>query len=443
MIRRLALVQVLVLVVLGGAGAQPTSPAPTSHLVLITIDGLRPEFYLDPSSPAPELRGLVARGSHARTAEPVFPSVTYPNHSAIVTGVRPMRHGIAFNVRFEASGERGRWYEETADLKVTALWDWARAAGLKTAALSWPVTLGAKIDHLVPERDYYARKDPLERLRAATTPGFFALTRVEPEAETFKSVVRWDDFLARSAAALLREARPNLLLLHLVQTDYYQHRGGRDGGDVKPALARVDAHLGQVLAALREAGIAERATVIVTGDHGFDDYDHLVSPNEVLVRAGLRACPKPGADWRATVHVAGGGAAVFVNPTADEEARRLAESALGKAAGGRYTVLTRRELDDLGAMPGAALGLDASPGFTIDGGCGRGLTRKSHGGSHGYLPSRPTMATGFVVAGAGVRAGVALERIRLIDVAPTAARLLRLSPPAVEGRVLDEVLRSP
>ena len=64
-----------------------------------------------------------------------------------------------------------------------------------------------------------------------------------------------------------------------------------------------------------------------------------------------------------------------------------------------------------------------------------------HLGMHGYLPSRPSMATGFVAAGAGVRAGVTLERMRLIDVAPTAARLLGVSAPAVEGRVLEEILR--
>jgi arylsulfatase A-like enzyme len=286
-------------------------------------------------------------------------------------------------------------------------------------------------------------KQPLEMLRAAVAPGFFALTRVEPEGAMFKDVERWDDFLTRTAVALLRETRPNLLLLHLVQADFFQHRDGRDGARVKSAVARVDAHIGQLVAALQAAGIADRSTVIITGDHGFENYEQLVSPNEVLARAGLRGCPKAGEGWRATVHVAGGSAGVFVNPDGDAEALRLAESALRAAAPGRYTVLTRRELDELGAMPGAALGLDAAPGFTVDGGCGRGLTRGSRGGMHGYLPSRPLMATGFIAAGAGVRSGVALERIRVIDIAPTVARLLGITPPPVEGRVLDILTGGP
>ena len=418
-----------------GAGA-----AAARHLVIVSIDGLRPEFYLDLAFPAPELRALAARGAFARAVEPVFPSVTYPNHATIVTGVRPTRHGIAFNTRFDPAGERGRWYEEAADLKALPVWEWARAAGLTTAAVSWPATLGARIDHLVAERDYYMRREPLDLLRAATTPGLFALTRVEPEKGMFKDVSRWDDFLARTAAALIREARPHLLLLHLVQTDVFQHRGGRDGADVKPGLARIDAHVGQLVAALAAAGIADRATLLITGDHGFEDYDRSVSPNAVLVRAGLRACPAAGPDWRATAHVSGAAAGVFVNPPSDAEALRLAEAALRAAAPGRFTVLTRRELDELGAMPGAALGLEAAPRFTIDGSCGRGPTHAARGGMHGYLPSRPMMTTGLVAAGAGVRAGVAIERARLIDIAPTVAHLLGLKTPPVEGRVLTEIL---
>lgn len=423
-----------------GAG---TPDAPARHLVLVSIDGLRPEFYLDPSYPAPALRALVARGSHARVAESVFPSVTYPNHATIATGVGPATHGVFFNVLFEPTGERGRWYEEAADLRATPLWEWARAAGLRTASVSWPSTLGARIDFLVAERDYYARKEPLGLLAGASTPDLFALTGVAPDEGIFKDVVRWDAFLAATAAALIREARPHLLLLHLVQTDVFQHRGGREGSDVRTALGRADAHVGALVETLRGAGLADRTAVIVVGDHGFADYREVVLPNEVLARAGLRSCPKPGEGWRATAHLMGGAAAVFVNPPGDADAARAAETALRAASRGMYSVLTRRQLDRLGAMGSAALAIEAAPGFALEGSCGRGLTRKAAGGAHGYLPSRPEMATGFAVAGAGVRPGVSLGRVRLIDVAPTAARLLGLPAPRVEGRALTEILAAP
>jgi predicted AlkP superfamily pyrophosphatase or phosphodiesterase len=430
----LALALVVALATL--TAAQP----PARHLVLISIDGLRPDFYLSDAYAAPTLRALLRAGSHARAASPVFPSVTYPGHTTLVTGVRPARHGILANLVWSASGPE-RWYEEAADLRAPTLWDAARGAGLTTAAVSWPVTLGARIDWLLPERDYYRRTEPVELLRQATTPGLLERLGLTPRPEIFKNVVLWDEFLASAAAGILRGMRPRLLLLHLVQADYFQHRGGLDGPDVKQALARVDGHVASVMTALREAGLADRTTVIVSGDHGFQDVRATVQVNEILVRAGLRGCPDIREGWRATAHVSGGGAAVLVNPGVGADTAARAEEALRREARDRYTVLSRRQLDELGAMTGAAFGLEAAPGWTLGSFCvDKGETTSGPRGGHGFLPSRPSMSTGFIAAGAGVRAGVTLERIGLVDVAPTAARLLGVSLPGVDGRVLTEIL---
>ena len=435
--RRLAVALVLLgVTALAAVGAG----APRAHLVLISIDGLRPEFYRSDAYAAPELRRLARAGVSAGAAEGVFPSVTYPSHASIVTGVRPARHGISFNVLFDPAAERGRWYEEAADLRAPPLWEWARAAGLSTAAVSWPATVGAPIDLLVPERDYHQRPAPLEALRAASSPGLFERLGVTPKVEMFKDVIAWDEFLATTAAAMIRRGRPHLLLVHFVQLDYFQHRGGREAPELPAALARVDGHVATLARALSEAGIAERAAVIVTGDHGFQDVSAMALPNVILARTGLRACPRAGEGWRATAHISGGAAAIFVSPPGDAEAAAVAEQALRRDANAAFTVLTRRELDELGAMPGAALALEAAPGYAFSGSCGRALTQPGGGGTHGFLPSRPSMATGFIAAGAGVRHGVLIDRVRLIDVAPTAARLLGVTPPPVEGRVLDEVI---
>jgi predicted AlkP superfamily pyrophosphatase or phosphodiesterase len=411
------------------------------HVVIITIDGLRPEFYLDEAWDGPGLRGLMKRGAHAREVEPVFPSVTYPNHASIATGVRPARHGIAFNMRFDPTGEHLRWYGEAADFTALPIWEWARAASLSTAAVSWPSTVGARIDALVPEQDYYARRAPLELLLRSSTPGLFEQLGVTPTAEMFDEVARWDSFLTETAAAIVRQTTPRLLLLHLVEADLRQHRGDLDGPETRAAVRRIDGHLGALMRALSDAGVVRRTAVIVTGDHGFATARGTVFPNAVLARAGLRECPRPGDRWTATTHVAGAAAAVFVNPPGDPDRILQAEAALRQEAASRYTLIPRAELDRLGAMPGAAFGLEAAPGFTFGGSCNRGLTDRATSGTHGYLPSRPEMATGFIAAGDGIRAGVAVARMRLIDIAPTAARLLGLSPPPVEGRVLDEILQ--
>ncbi len=415
---------------------------PDRHVVLITIDGLRPAFYLDDAWEAPELRALVVAGASARRVEGVFPTVTYPSHASIATGVRPVRHGIAFNVRFDPAEGRPSWYAEASDLRASPIWEWARAAKLSTAAVFWPSTVGARIDALVPERDYFARKEPLELLRRSVTPGLFERLGVTPGAESFKDVTSWDVFATETAAAIIRRERPRLLLLHLVETDYRQHSEGPESGEAKAALRRVDAHIGTVVRALRDAGIASKTAVIVTGDHGFEPISGLVFPNSLLTRAGLRSCPGAQEGWRATVHVTGAAGAVFVNPPGDPAAADAAEAALWAAAPGHYTLISRTDLDRMGAFPNAAaFGLEAAPGWGMSGACDRGATGPAGGGTHGYLPSRPSMATGFIASGDGVRAGASVERMRLVDVAPTVARLLGLTPPRVEGRVLEEILR--
>jgi predicted AlkP superfamily pyrophosphatase or phosphodiesterase len=434
------LAAVALLGALVGCAMHAQGPGRARHVVIISIDGLRPEFYLDDAWAAPELRALLKAGSHARAAEGVFPTVTYPNHATIVTGVRPARHGVLSNTIPTPAGARGRWHEEVTDLRASPIWEWARAAGLTTAAVSWPVTAGARVDLLVPERDYYAQKEPLERLRADSTPGIFERLAVTPKTEIFKDVVLWDAFLTEMVTAVIRQARPNLLLVHLVQTDYFQHRVGREGAEPKAALARVDAHVGAMRRTLAEVGLADRSVIIVTGDHGFEDVRRFVHPNVLLAQAGLRGCPEPGDGWRAIAYIAGGSAAILVNPPGDAETADAAEKALRADAGGAYTIVSRVELDALGALPNAAFAIAAAPGFAMGSGCRGSLLVPGSGGQHGYLPSHPRMPTGFIAAGAGVRAGVALERVRLVDIAPTAARLLGLATPEVEGRVLGEIL---
>lgn len=436
---RLPVILLALAAVAACASVEPRA-ATSRHVVLISIDALRPEFYLDPAWNAPTLRALAAEGSHARAAEGVFPTVTYPSHASIVTGVRPMRHGIGSNTVPRADGAY-RWYEREADLRAPPLWAWTRAAGLTAAGVAWPSIIGGALEWIVAERDYWARKDPVADLTAASTPGLFERLGVTPDPAVFRNVARWDDFLGAIATGLVQRERPNLLLVHFAQADLVQHQGGRDALGLPDAVARIDGHVAALRRAVDAAGISARTTIVVTGDHGFQDVREYVYPNHALVQAGLRGCPRPG-PWRATFEASGGGGAVYVYARDDRETMARVEDILRRAAGGRYVVLTRAELDALGALPGAVLGLEAAPGWALGTSCDR-FTEPANPravGTHGFLPTRPSMATGFIAAGAGIRRGVVLDRIRLIDIAPTLARLLGVSAPPVEGRVLEDIL---
>src|SRR5256885_11229346 len=148
----------------------------------------------------------------------------------------------------------------------------------------------------------------------------------------------------------------------------------------------------------------------------------------------------PADGWGAIAYIAGGSAAILVNPPGDAATAAVAEKALRADAGDAYTIVSRAELDALGALPNAAFAIAAAPGFAMGFGCRGSLLVRASGGQHGYLPSHPRMPTGFIAAGTGVRGGVGLQRVPLAGIAATAARLLGLATPDVEGRVLGEIL---
>src|ERR1700744_6383159 len=126
---------------------------PARHVVLITIDGLRPEFYRDPSWPAPNLQHLVSEGAYALQVRPVFPSVTLPNHTAMVTGALPARSGVTLNAPFNPLSTAPSWHFDAKIIKAKTLFQALREQGMTSASVAWPITNNAPIDWDVP--DYF------------------------------------------------------------------------------------------------------------------------------------------------------------------------------------------------------------------------------------------------------------------------------------------------
>ncbi len=422
-------------------GSEPERPA--DHVVLVSIDGLRPEFYLDRSWPMPMLQQLAAEGASAEAVRSVFPSVTYPAHTTFVTGALPSRHGVPYNTPFEPSGETGRWYWEANHIRAPTLWQAARRARLVTAAVSWPVTVGAAIDFNIPETwPLEANADRIEYLRHLCSPAGL-LAEIEAEAtgrlrpETFSiEAMTLDDYLGAAAAYLLEHHRPNLLLVHLVSTDHFQHEDGRDSPRVRRAAATADRALSRIWEAADRAGIRDRTAFIVVGDHGHVDRHTTIAPNVWLVEAGLMEATADRGRWRATFHTTGASAFLHLADDTDHEAAQRARAALELLPAdvrGMFTIVDREQLDRLGAAPDAAFALAPVPGVDITASAKRPAIRPATGATHGYLPDTPQVHTGLVAWGAGVRPGAAAPLLQLADVAPLVAKLLGLDMEASDG----------
>ena len=430
------------------AAAQPPSPAAglparDCHVVLISIDGF-PDFFLDdPTLAVPALRALAAKGVVAESLVPVNPTVTWPNHTTLVTGVGPDRHTVLYNGWAVRSGDGQPLkvephVEKSALVQGSTVYDVAHAAGLTTAEVDWvAIERATTITWSFSEFAGPGGRVEQEMVEAGLlTPAELASFRKAP--------ITWrDEIWTRAAEHILTRHRPNLLLFHLLTTDSVQHTYGTRALGARTALELADARIARLVAACRTAGILDRTTFIVVSDHGFKTATRVIRPNALFARQGLG-----NAVWT----ISEGGTAMVYVTRAEGKADTLArvrESLRGVEGVAR--VIGPDEMGALGYPQPAAnprmadLVIAAADGYKFDGGTsGEIVGDVGPGGSpgtHGYLNTERDMRAIFVASGAGVKAGVSLGEVRSQDVAPTIARLLGLDLPGVSGRVLTEALR--
>lgn len=406
------------------------------YVVLVTIDGFRPDFYLDPSWGTPNLRMMKDSGVSARGVNSVFPSVTYPNHTSIITGVAPAQHGVYYNTPFEPQGATGLWYFHYDSIKVPTLFDAVRKAGRKSANVIWPVTVGAPIDYNVPDIWSPQLKTDRRAITAAnTTPGLWQELQEKAtgalEAADFNMVKEeliMDENVARMGAYMIKTYKPALTTLHLACTDHYEHVEGRDGLLVRKAVAGADRALGALFEAIERAGIKDSTVVIVTGDHGFVDIKTAFYPNVLLAQNGLIKDSKKG-DWKAQFLSMGGSAFLHLKEAGDVQTLNQVKQLLNNLPADQkklFKIIERKQLDQAGADPHAALAIAALHNATIGGATTGAIIRPAKGGAHGYYPDFKEIQTGFVAFGPGLAKGAIINELNLTDIAPIIARLLNL-----------------
>lgn len=453
------------------AKAQTASTRRAAHVILISVDGLRPEMYLDSSWPTPNLRYLMKRGTYAMHLKSVFPAYTYPSHTAMVTGALPARSGIYYNQPKTANGQWD-WY--ATSIRVPTIWKILRTNGMTTAAVQWPLSAMDAITYSVPEIfDIHHPADRITLTRQYATPGLIDelernATGVLDSSTLNEDCLSVDDNSARMAGYIIRMKRPAFLAIHLVTVDGMEHEQGREGDSVRLAIATDDHAIGLMLEAIARGGMQDSTVVIIAGDHGFSDIHEAFRPNMLIQGIGARFL------------AAGGSAFLYPTPIVDvwppddsirldthrqERLQEMADKAtaiLNKLPEDKrrlFRVLDRKELDKLGADSAAILGLAAAPGLvfsgalkaaaTINNGPGTAIQQNPlegvfipvHGGHHGYDPNLPEMYTGFIAAGAGIKKGAHITGLCETDIAPLVYALLGIDFKTPDGKLVPGILQ--
>ncbi|MFT3756897.1 MAG: ectonucleotide pyrophosphatase/phosphodiesterase [Pseudoxanthomonas sp.] len=386
------------------SGPRNTAPARLDPLLLVSIDGLR----ADDVATMPALSKLAGEGVRAESMRPSYPSLTFPNHYTLVTGLRPDHHGIIDNTMRDAelgdfslsnreAVSNGHWWDGGEPLWVTA-----KKAGLRSATMFWP---GSEAE-IRGERP-----DDWQPFDSKVTPS----QRVE-------QVLAWLDQPA--------DTRPDLITLYFDQVDHEEHMFGPDSPQADQARAQIDDALARLLAGLQARGLRDRSNLIVVSDHGMA----AVPPGHAIVIEDI-APP-------ALAEAIGMGSVIGLQPRAGSEA--AFEAALDQDILGRhdhYECWRKAELPQdwqYGTNPRIpAVVCQVDEGWIAVSSAVIARYRDDKGirGAHGYDPALPSMQATFVADGPAFRDGVTLKPFDNVDVYPLLARLLGIVPAANDGDI--------
>ena len=412
--------------------------APAASVLMISVDGLKPEYVLDADAHGlkiPFLRSLMRGGAYARGVTGVWPTVTYPSHTTLLTGVAPAEHGIYNNLEFDPKNTfANAWYWYAQEIRAPTLWQAAHEAGLSTASIGWPVSVGATaVDYLIPEYWRVARLtdvDPSDALLVA------AISR--PEGMLQKMQARLgpymrgndpsppgDEIKTRFALDILKTQKPEFMTIHLSSLDEEQHGHGPFSTEANADLEVIDGELAQLFAASRAND--PKAIALVVSDHGFVQVTHKVNLMQPFLRAGLI---QSGGSWKAQPWSGAGMAAVMLHDPADlqtvGQVRDLLQALKADPDNGIAEVLERDAIKQRGAFPGASFLIVMKLGYYALADATSPLLSGVPGtpGSHGFSPEYPEMRAAFFIAGPGIARGRDLGLIDMRQIAPTVAQLL-------------------
>jgi predicted AlkP superfamily pyrophosphatase or phosphodiesterase len=382
--------------------------SPAHKLIVVSVDGLDWRYLRDREAlhlRIPNMRRLLRDGRYANGVVGVWPTITWPSHTSLITGVRPDQHGIEGNKRPKAEG--GDYYWTVDLLKSPTLWKAAHEGGLKTAAVTWPVTVGASIDFNLPE--YFLRRQggsmDYAGVASKGTPGLAAEI-----AKTYPSFPQqWVDDRTRALAALflLREKKPDLLLVHLVDLDSEEHDQGPYGENAKAVLERTDDLIGDLLAALPSG-----YDFALVSDHGFERVDKMANPRVLLAQNHVAG----------TVESLGG-----ILTTTDATAAAFLRKAAADQANGIGAEISRAELLQYAPKLSKVVAAFQPAEHVLFGGADHGpyFTPPAEKGNHGFWPTRRDYRSIFCLYGPGVQQGQ-LQEMQLINIVGELAAVLGL-----------------
>ena len=399
-------------------------------MVLISLDAV---FRDDLSrlEPGGFFQTLFARSAVCDQVKTVFPALTYPAHTTLVTGCDPVDHGIGQNQPFQPDQEPAMraWYWDEAAIRRETLFDAVKQAGGRCASVLWPVTgKNRSIRWNFPEVLALPGENQVLKMFAYGTPGWILSTELR--------LGRWrvstkephlSDYGCLLACDAIRHKRPDLTALHMVDVDDMRHHHGVASPEALDGLKRLEQRVQRIYETVQATPGMEDALFVLVSDHGQADVDKPVCITEALEQAGFGGA----------IRVQSNGMTAYLYEGCDDN-RRMASAISylenNGSSWGIREVYDARRLRDMGCFEGdggrICAAVEAADGVVFSDALPEAKREKA---THGFGPGHPAENCLLLIHGHGIPEGITLPPMPMRDVAPTLAELMGVSLPSATG----------
>jgi predicted AlkP superfamily pyrophosphatase or phosphodiesterase len=373
----------------GGRNAAQLQDSP--YLILISIDGFRWDYQAKYETPA--LDRIAVRGLRAESLQPVYPSLTFPNHFSIATGLYPAEHGIVHN--HFPNGRGDAWYH-IWDRAAVENGDWYRGE---------PIWVAAERAGLVSAAYYFVGTEAA--VGGVSPTHWRSFDASIPASARVAQVIEW--------LKLPDPERPHMVTLYFEDVDDAGHDYGQGSAELEKAARLVDTNIGRLLDAIDGMPIAGQVNVVVVSDHGqswYADPEDTLILDELISLDGLEIVD--GGAY-ASIFVPEPMRAIAIRDAINEHWRH-GKAYLRDETPDHWRVTDDERFPDVFVMPDLHHGVLSSAD----------RRHKLKRGDHGWDPRHREMHGIFLATGPGVPAGREIGTIEAVDIYPLLLDLLQI-----------------
>lgn len=413
----------------------------SKYLIIISFDAVSSNDLNDLDK-LPNFKNIIQKGAYIKKVESVYPTLTYPAHTSIITGKYPRNHGVIDNTIYNAGDLHPNWYWYKKYIKGESIIDIALRKGMTTCSLLWPVTGKSKIDYNFPEI-YPVKWYQNQILMSMGSGSILYQYKLNKKYGHLRRGIEQpclDNFVMKCLEDTMNEIMPELIMVHFTDVDTNKHLYGTKSREVKEALKRHDARLGKILNILKKKNILEDTDIIVLGDHAAKDVKKIIKINKLLADKGYINISKNGnlLDYDAYCKGLDGSAYIYLKNPENERIKTSIKKILNDFKNESQAIeyiADEGKIKEYGADLKAAFMLEAKEDYYfLDDFIGQviedinedevGKINHIYRAVHGYSPRKKDYKTFFIAVGKDFSAGTVIENGKIINHGPTIAKLL-------------------